>query len=78
MFRQTSSIGGSSESEETALIVMPWSPSSSREVSTMTPLVTVPMTVLKAALSNDDCVGASLTVGIAPPFADLPVPISQD
>jgi len=53
-------------------------PSSSREVSTTTPLVTVPMTVLKTALSNDDCVGASLTVGIEPPFADLPVPISQD
>jgi hypothetical protein len=71
-------MGGSSESEETALIVIPWSPSSSREVSTMTPLVTVPMTVLKTALSNDDGVGASLIAVIPHPFADLPVPISQD
>ena len=73
MFRQTSRMGGSSDSEETALIVMPWSPSSSRAVSTMTPLVTVPMTVRNTALSNDDGVGASLTVVIAPP-----IPITSD
>jgi len=43
----------------------------------MTPLVTVPMTVRKTALSNDDGVGASLTAVIPPPGTDRPVPIAR-
>ena len=42
--RQTSSDGGSSETEDTALAVAPWSASSWREVMTVTPVAKCPMT----------------------------------
>ncbi len=51
--RQTSSIGGSSDSEETALTVMPCGvPSSALVVMTTTPLMKLPMTRRKTVPSN--------------------------
>jgi hypothetical protein len=43
-FRQTSSEGGSSETDETALAVAPWSVSSWRDVMTVTPVAKCPIT----------------------------------
>src|SRR4051794_37690505 len=49
----TSSIGGSIESDGTALAVMPWSLSSPRAVITVTPLAKWPMTLRKTSQSTD-------------------------
>ena len=51
VFRHTRSIGGSSDSDETALAVAPKSSSPSRVVSTVTPLAKWPMTCRKVSLS---------------------------
>ena len=51
VFRHTRSIGGSSDSDETALAVAPKSSSPSRLVSTVTPLAKWPMTCRKVSLS---------------------------
>ena len=59
VFRQTSSIGGSSDSEDTALAVAPKSSSPSRVVSTVTPLAKWPMTCRNVSLSVMSCVLSS-------------------
>ena len=49
----TSSIGGSIESDVTALAVMPWSLPSPRAVMTVTPLAKWPMTLRKTSQSTE-------------------------
>ncbi len=52
LFRQTSSIGGSIDSDENALAVVPKSSSPTRVVMTVTPLANRPMTSRKTAAST--------------------------
>jgi hypothetical protein len=65
--RQTSSEGGSSDTEETALAVAPWSVSSWREVMTVTPVAKCPMTWRYRSPSNVAC--AMVPAPLAEPMA---------
>ena len=64
--RQTSSIGGSSESEETALAVVPSGPSSPSAVITVTPLAKCPMTSRNRSPSSACRVRSGAATAISP------------